>query len=74
MNSYQPVPVDQVTTEDLIVTIARDRNDIATFEARRAFVSRCGDWRTYAPAAPRTHVDTDGGRVYYHNFCETGLL
>ena len=72
---YQPRPVDQTTTEDLIATVSNDRNDIATFEARCALVARCGgDWRTFAPAVPRTFVDTDGGRVHYHNFHETGML
>jgi hypothetical protein len=72
---YQPRPVAEVTTEDLIVTIAHDHNDIAVFEARHAFTARTrSDWREFAPRQPRTFVDTEGGRVYWHNFHETGML
>jgi hypothetical protein len=73
--SYQPRPAEQVTTEDLVVTIRNDRNDVATFEARAEFGRRCGDWRKWAPIEPRTFVtDRDGGRIEWHNFHETGLL
>ncbi len=72
---YKPVPVREVTTEDLIVTIARDRNDVACFEARAAFVGRTrSDWRTFAPSTPRSFVEVDGERIYWHNFHETGLI
>jgi len=73
--TYQPRSVDDVTTQDLIATIGADRDDIGTFEARHAFrVRTASDWRAYAPASPRTIVNTDGGRVYWHNFVESGLL
>ena len=78
---YQPRPVAQVTTEDLIATIAADRNGVATFEARRAFRARTGtDWRAYAPAKPRTRIVPDEvnglncGPILWHNFVETGEL
>jgi hypothetical protein len=73
--TYRARPVAEVTTQDMIATIQSDANDVATFEARHAFRVRTGtDWRVYAPPQPRTFVDTDGGRVYWHNFVETGLL
>jgi len=72
---YQPRPVDEVTTQDMIATIQADANDVSTFEARHAFRARTGtDWRVYAPAEPRTFVDTDGGRIEWHSFVETGRL
>lgn len=72
---YQPRPAAEVTTQDLIATIAADRNDFVTFEARHAFTDRTRtDWRVYAPSVPRTFVDPDGCRVYWHNFHETGVL
>jgi len=76
---YRPTPAAQVTTEDLIATIAADRDDVATFEARAEFQKRCAgtrpeDWRTYAPAKPRTEVRIEGGSVKWHNFHEEGLI
>ena len=76
-STYRPRPIVSVTTQDLIATIARDANDVATFEARHAFATRTGtDWRRYAPAAPRTVVSTStgGGRILWLNFHETGML
>lgn len=73
---YEPRPVSEVTTEDLIVTIAADRNDVATFEARVAFTARTrSDWRAFAPTCPRTAVTGDGhGPIYFHSFAGSGLL
>jgi hypothetical protein len=73
---YQPRPVAEVTTEDLIATIAADRDHVATFEARIAFTDRTGaHWGAYAPEAPRTTVRADGcGPIHWHNFVESGLL
>jgi hypothetical protein len=60
--AYRPRPVAEVTTEDLIATITRDGNDLATFEARHAFATRCRtDWRVFAPIKWRTTVTTEGG-------------
>jgi hypothetical protein len=54
-----------VTTEDLIATIAADRDDIVTFHARTEFTRRTrSDWRAYAPANPRWVI----GGVMFHSF------
>jgi hypothetical protein len=46
------------TTEDLIATIAADRDDIATFYAREEYTRRTGsDWRKWAPIKPRTWAE-----------------
>jgi hypothetical protein len=74
---HTPRPVDQVTTEDLRMTVRCDRNDIETFEARCAFTARTGaDWRVYAPIKPRTVVTgIDGcGPIYWHNFVASGVI
>jgi hypothetical protein len=78
---YRPRPAAQVTTEDLIATIRRDADDVATFEARAEYTKRCcsphnAGWRTWAPPVPRTWVTDpkDGGRIFWHNFNETGVL
>lgn len=75
--TYKPRPAAEVTTEDLIVTIARDRDCVATFEARAEFAKRCGsDWRDYAPFSPREWITdpNDGGRIAWLNFHEEGVL
>jgi hypothetical protein len=81
MTMYQARPAIETTTEDLIATIAADRDDVATFEARAEFSKRCGllsverlEWRTYAPVIPRTFVTVDGQCIMWHNFYETGVL
>jgi hypothetical protein len=62
-----PIMKTMLATQDLIATIANDRDDIATFYARAEFVRRCAtDWRVYAPAKPRTTIDG----VAWHNFHE----
>ena len=74
--AYKPRPASEVTTEDLIATISADRDQLATFEARAEFEKRCRGWEKYAPAKPRAFVTdpNDGGRIYWHNFHETGWL
>lgn len=74
---YIARPVSEVTTEDLLATIAADRNCIATFEARDAFRSRTrSDWRTFAPARPRETVTPadGGGPIHWHNFVAEGMI
>jgi hypothetical protein len=70
-------PVAEVPTEELIATIREDRDDVATFEARRTYQDRTrSGWRDWAPTVPRAMVhDTDTGvPIHWHSFHETGLL
>jgi hypothetical protein len=74
---YQQRQAADVTTEDLIATIRNDRDDVATFEARAEYEKRCmASWRAWAPIGCRVWVTDrrDGGRIYWHNFVERGVM
>lgn len=71
------INVRSVTMQDLIATIARDADDLATFECREEYSRRTGDpFHVWAPSKPRTYVTcpVDGGRIMWHNFVATGYL